>query len=177
VSWENAKAYCEWLGKRLPTEAEWEKTCRGTDGRLFPWGDSWEVKFANLGHSQAGNWPHSLEEGWALLASKEEGDGAPGLQPVGSYPQGASPYGVLDLAGNVSEWVVDWYNWDGYGDLPKDNPIGLGPPWNHSVRGSGWFDRRGQEGWIEDLSRCSSRNSSHSYGDPRIGFRCARSIP
>lgn len=177
VSWENAKAYCEWQEKRLPTEAEWEKACRGTDGRLFPWGDSWEVDFANLGFSQAGTWPLSLEDGWALLASKEGGDGAPDLQPVGSYPQGASPYGVLDLAGNVSEWVADWYNWDGYWDMPRENPIGLGPPWNHSLRGSGWFDRRGQEDRIEDLSRCSSRNSSHSYDDPRTGFRCARSVP
>jgi formylglycine-generating enzyme required for sulfatase activity len=98
----------------------------------------------------------------------------PGLEPVGAYPDGASPFGAFDLAGNASEWVADWYNWADYASLPAENPISTGPPWNHVVRGSAWFDRRGQQGLIPDLSRCAKRNSSHSYDDPRIGFRCAK---
>jgi formylglycine-generating enzyme required for sulfatase activity len=174
VSWKNAQSYCKWVKKRLPTEAEWEKACRGPEGRLYPWGSEWDPSRANVGYMHVETWPSSLEDGWSLLQIDVHNTGFPSLYPVGSFPLGASFYGVLDLVGNTSEWMADWYNWDGYWDLPLTNPIGLGPPWNHSIRGSGWFDRCGQEGEIADLSRCSARNSSHSYDDPRLGFRCAR---
>jgi formylglycine-generating enzyme required for sulfatase activity len=174
VSWNEAQAYCEWGGKRLPTEAEWEKACQGTQAQPYPWGDAWDASRANVGYAQFSGWPLALDDGWAILQTPLPHPGLPGLEPVGTYPTGASPYGVFDLAGNASEWVADWYNWADYSDLPAENPIGTGPPWNHSVRGSAWFDRRGQQALVADLSRCAKRNSSHSYDDPRIGFRCAR---
>src|SRR5690606_24895796 len=83
------------------------------------------------------------DSAWQLLQT--EGT-VPGLCPVGSYVAGASPFGVLDMAGNASEWVVDWYNWGDYSDLPAENPLSTGPPWNHSLRGSAWFDPYGPAG-------------------------------
>jgi len=174
VSWADAVAYCKWVGKRLPTEGEWEKACRGPVGRIFPWGDDWDPGMANVGFFEKDQWPSSLDDGWQILQNDEADSGFPTLQPIGSYPEAVSQYGVFDLVGNASEWVADWYNWEGYSNLPLINPIGLGPPWNHSLRGSGWFDRFGQERQVAYLSRCSARNSSHSFDDPRLGFRCAQ---
>jgi formylglycine-generating enzyme required for sulfatase activity len=101
--------------------------------------------------------------------------GGPGPGPVGSYPGGASPYGALDVAGNVAEWVADPSSWGGYGDWPAADPVGSGPPWNHSIRGSAWFGSGGTDPAV--ASRCAERNSSHSYDDPPVGFRCALSVP
>jgi len=79
----------------------------------------------------------------------------------------------MDLVGNASEWVADWYNWADYSALPSSNPFVDGPLWNHCVRGSAWYDPTGSPEWEILLSRTSARNSSHVDHDPRIGFRCA----
>lgn len=76
----------------------------------------------------------------------------------------------------TNKWVSDWYNWRGYEDLPARNPQVLGPPWNRCVRGTAWYDPFGSQGWAQKMSRCSARNSSHETQDPRVGFRCARSV-
>jgi len=172
VKWEQAQAYCQWTGGRLPTEAEWEKACRGESASVYPWGNAWDGTRANVGLGGERVTGTFLSDLYPTLQVPPAA-GAPGLRPVGSYPQGASPIGVLDLAGNAAEWVADWYNWDGYWRMPAINPVGDGPEWNRSVRGSSWFFRMGMDDEVALWSRCAARNSSHASIDPRVGFRCA----
>lgn len=181
LSWQEASEYCTWVGKRLPTEAEWERACRGDQGQVYSWGDVWKPGFANimlLDESESLAIRMGSDAAWQLahdvVSGIAEGPSGASLRPVGSFPLDRSPYGVFDMLGNASEWVQDWYNWDGYTGLPNENPIVLAPEWNHSVRGQAWLDFRATQDQIILMSRCSARNSSHSSEDPRIGFRCAQ---
>jgi len=153
ISWYETQAYANWLSTEtgldfgLPTEAQWEKAARGTDGRIYPWGNKWDESKAN---------------GWG------SNDDYRYTAPVGSYPKGASPYSIVGMSGNVREWTLDWYANDYYKKTPSRNPQGPASGERRVLRGGSWLDN-------PNYFRTTFRvGFNPAHRDIAVGFRLVR---
>lgn len=151
ITWQDATSYCVWAETALPSEAQWEKAARGTDGRIFPWGNDWDIQ--------------------KVCSEVKAPNRVKGTDSIGSYPLGVSPYGIHDMAGNVAEWCRDWYDETFYqsAEARMKNPVNLKVSDFRTLRGGSYYQAN------SDYFRCANRGMS----DPdntfaSAGLRCVR---